>query len=141
MVKGDVFSIEWEGLDEFHDMLDKMDKEAENIIMDEMTKFGMLAEEGTKALVHHDEGVLEDSINFDKAVREGNSIVVRGGTNVVYALRRHEEPGRGPGTIAKSSWRGYRPGPKYMENAIKAIEPDYTKMNARALERILETKS
>ncbi len=157
----DVFGIEWEGLDEFHDMLDKMESEAENIIMDEMTKFGMLAEEGTKALAPHDKGDdgLTGSINFDKAKKEGNSIVVRGGSNLEYALRRHEEPyrpgvhakyergrhypgyyvdGRGAGTRGKSNWRGYQPGRKYMENAIKAIEPDYDKMNARALERILE---
>ncbi|GGB41713.1 hypothetical protein GCM10011409_19060 [Lentibacillus populi] len=138
MAKGDIFEIEWEGLDEFVELLDKMDNKSEEIIIDEMTKFGMLAEEGTKALVHHDEGTLEDSINFDKATKEGSDIVVRGGTNVIYALRRHEEPGRGPGTLAKPAWRGYQPGPKYMENAIKAIEPDYDKMNARALERILE---
>jgi len=162
MVKNDVFEIHWEGLDEFAEILDKMDKESENIIMEEMTKFGMLAEEGTKALVHHDEGTLEDSINFDKAKREGGQIVVRGGTNVVYALRRHEEPyrmgihdkysegkrwpnyyvaGRGRGTWNKPTWRGYRPGRKYMENAIKAIEGDYDKMNTRALERILEMDS
>ncbi len=159
MAKNNVFSVEWEGLDEFHDMLDEMDKEAENIIADEMTRFGMLAEEGTKALVHHDHGDLEDSINFDKAKREGRVTVVRGGSNIIYALRRHEEPyrlgvhakyergrhypgyyidGRGAGTRGKPNWRGYQPGRKYMENAIKAIEPDYDKMNARALERILE---
>lgn len=141
MDRNDVFKVEWEGLSEFHDMLDKMEKNAETIIMEEMTELGMLAEEGTKALVHHDEGTLEDSINFDTARKEGGSVVVRGGTNVAYALRRHEEPGRGPGTLAKPMWRGYRPGPKYMENAIKAIEPDYNKMNERALKRILETDS
>src|SRR5699024_3162308 len=85
MAKGDVdvFSIEWEGLDEFHDMLDKMDKESEKIIMEEMTKFGMLAEEGTKALAPHDEGTLDGSSNFDisgsvsfdKAKKEGGDIV------------------------------------------------------------------
>ncbi len=107
MAKGDVFNIEWEGLEEFSEILDKMDKEAENIIMDEMTKFGMLAEEGTKALVHHDEGTLEDSINFDKAKKEGNEIVVRGGSNLEYALRRHEEPYR-PGVHDK-----YENGRKY----------------------------
>ncbi|HLR58915.1 MAG TPA: hypothetical protein VK094_00355 [Pseudogracilibacillus sp.] len=136
----DIFSIEWEGLDEFNDMLDEMDKQHEKIIMEEMTTFGMLAEEGTKALVHHDEGTLEDSINFDKAKKEGGSVVVRGGTNVAYALRRHEEPGRGLGTLAKPIWRGYRPGPKYMENAIKAIDKDYDRMNERALNRIMELK-
>lgn len=160
MAKGVVFEIEWKGLDEFSKMLENMDKNTEKIIMEEMTKFGMLAEEGTKALVHHDESDLEGSINFDKAKKEGRNIVVRGGTNNEYALRRHEEPyrmgvyhkykdgkkwpnfyvdGRGQGTRAKPNWRGYQPGRKYMENAIKAIEPDYNKMNARALERILET--
>jgi len=159
MAKNDVFSIEWEGLDEFHQMLENMSEEAENIVMEEMTKFGMLAEEGTKALVHHDEGTLEDSISFDKAKSYGSIIEVKGGTNLDYALRRHEEPyrmgvhhkykegkkwpnyyvaGRGRGTWNKPMWRGYRPGRKYMENAIKAIESDYDKMNARALERILE---
>lgn len=159
MAKDDVFKIEWEGLKEFHDALDSMEKEAEKIIVEEMTGFGKLAEEGTKALVHHDEGHLHDSINFDKAKKEGNSLVVHGGSNWEYALRRHEEPyrmgvhdkykdgkkypnyyvgGRGRGTHAKPAWRGYKPGRKYMENAIKAIEPDYDKMNERALERILE---
>lgn len=158
MAKDDVFGIEWEGLDEFAEILDKMNDQAENIIMEEMTKFGMLVEEGTKALVHHDEGTLEDSINFDKAKMEGGEIVVRGGTNVVYALRRHEEPyrmgihnklpgdryylaGRGRGTWNKPMWRGIRPGRKYMENAIKALDRDYDKMNTRALERILEVDS
>ena len=155
----DVFGIEWQGLDEFVQILDKMDEQAEKIIMEEYTTFGMLAEEGSKALAHHDEGDgLVDSINFDKAKREGNAIVVRGGSNSVYALRRHEEPyrmgvhdklpgdgyyvdGRGEGTRAKPDWRGIQPGRKYMENAIKAIDRDYDKMNARALERILEIDS
>jgi hypothetical protein len=138
MAKRDLFSVEWEGLDEFAEMLEKMDAQTDEIIMDEMTKYGMLVEEGTKALVHHDEGTLEDSINFDKAIRESNTIIVRGGSNIEYALRRHEEPGRGAGTLAKPRWRRYKPGPKYMEKAIKATEDDYNKMNVRALERILE---
>lgn len=159
MAKGDVFNIEWEGLDEFAEILDKMDKQSEKIIMDEMTKLGMLAEEGAKALVHHDHGDLEDSLSFDRAKKEGRNIVVHGGSNLEYALRRHEEPyrpgvhdkyengrhypnyylnGRGRGTHRKPKWRGYKPGRKYLENTIKAIEPDYNKVNTRALERILE---
>lgn len=162
MAKDDVFNIEWEGLQEFSDALDKMEEEAEKIIMEEMTEFGMLAEEGTKALVHHDEGTLEDSINFSRAKKINGEIVVEGGSNVVYALRRHEEPyrlgahdknkngrhypgyyidGRGRGTRGKPNWRGHQPGRKYMENAINAIEPDYNKMNERALKRILEVES
>src|SRR5699024_11739633 len=89
----------------------------------------MVGEEGTKALVHHDEGTLEDSISFDKAKSYGSIIEVKGGTNLDYALRRHEEPyrmgvhhkykegkkwpnyyvaGRGRGTWNKPMWRGYR---------------------------------
>ena len=136
----ELFSIEWQGLDELSDALSKMEKETDKIILEEYTKLGLLAEQGAKALVHHDEGTLEDSLNFDPAKREGSNIVVRGGTNVVYALRRHEEPGIGPGTQAKPNWRGYRPGSKYLENAIKAIERDYNDTNDRILQRILETK-
>ncbi|MDY0395425.1 hypothetical protein RWE15_14490 [Virgibacillus halophilus] len=122
-----LFEIKWDGLEEFAELLDKMDAKSEEIVMDEMTKFGMLAEEGTKALVHHDEGTLEDSVSFDKAKKEGKDIVVRGGSNLDYALRRHEEPyrpgvhdkysegkkwpnyylnGRGRGTYRKPNWRG-----------------------------------
>lgn len=158
----ELFSIEWQGLKELEQSLSKMESEMDKIFIEEMTKFGMLAEEGTKALVHHDEGTLEDSINFDRAKREGTEFVVRGGSNSDYALRRHEEPprtgvhdkykkgarikgfyvnGRGQGTLGKPRWRRYKPGRKYLEKAIKAIEPDYNKMNIRILERILETKS
>lgn len=139
MVKKDLMEIKWDGLVELQEHLKDMNKNVEKITIEEMTEFGMLAEEGTKALVHHDEGDLEDSINFDQAKKEGDSIAVHGGSNMEYALRRHEEPGRGPGTLAKPSWRGYQPGRKYLENAMKSIEADYDKMNVRTLERILET--
>lgn len=137
MAKDDIFEIEWEGLEEMSKLLDKMDKEIDQIIIEEYTELAMTAEEGAKALVHHDEGTLEDSINFDPARREGRDIVSRGGTNVEYALQRHERPGVGPGTANKPSWRGHQPGPKYLENAMKAIESDYDKANARILERVL----
>lgn len=155
MARRDVFNIEWQGLQEFANALENMDDQVENIIMEEMTKFGMLAEEGAKALSPHDEGNgLEDSINFDSARKERGAVVVHGGSNSKYALRRHEEPyrmgrhdkgqdrgfyvdGRGRGTRGKPAWRGIQPGRKYMENAIKAIESDYDQMNARAMDRIL----
>lgn len=136
----EVFKIEWDGLDEFIEQLQKISDQTDNIILEEYSKFGLLAEEGAKALVHHDEGTLEDSINFDQAVKNGDEIIVRGGTNVEYALRRHEEPGIGEGTANKPSWRGYAPGQKYLENAVRAIEEDYDTMNIRILERILSDK-
>lgn len=150
----DVFEVEWEGLDEFKNMLDEMYQKHEKIIADNLTGFGMLAEEATKALVHHDEGTLEDSINFSKAKRFGTTFEVTGGTNVVYAMRRHEEPyrlgthhklpkdffyqnGLGKHTRAKPRWRHYTPGRKFLENAVKSIESDYDKMNKETLDQIL----
>ncbi|MCM3651329.1 hypothetical protein [Metabacillus litoralis] len=155
----DFLRIEWDGINELEEYFDKFEKDFERILLEEYTKYGMLVEEGTKALVHHDEGDLEDSISFDKAKRVGNTVIVEGGSNSVYALRRHEEPyrygvhdkydngskfsnyyvyGRGRGTLGKPQWRGYKPGRKFLQNAINATNPDYDKMNERILERALD---
>ncbi|WP_068672280.1 hypothetical protein [Oceanobacillus sp. Castelsardo] len=162
MAKKGAFNVEFNGVDKYIKDLKMMDSNVHKVLIDEYTKYGMLVEEGTKALVHHDHGDLEDSINFDKAKRAGPAVVVEGGSNLEYALRRHEEPyrpgirdkyesgrhypgyyvdGRGRGTRGKPTWRGYQPGRKYLENAIKATEPDYDKTNAKAIDRILRSKS
>jgi len=154
LAKKDGFDIEWEGEDVLLDLLD--DERLMRIALEEYTKLGLLAEEGMKALVHHDEGDLEDSISFDPAIRQGDHIIVEGGSNSPYAWKRHEEPyrmgtytkydngskypryylnGRGRRTLTKPSWRGIRPGRKYAQNAINAIQPDYEAINARILER------
>src|SRR5699024_11433648 len=44
---------------------------------------------------------------------------------------------KGRGTHRKPAWRGYKPGRKYLENTVKAIEPDFDTMTAHALERML----
>jgi len=158
LAKRESINIEWEGLEELNRLFEDMGENVERIAIEEYSKFGKLVEEGAKALVHHDEGDLEDSISFDEAVREGDDIVVEGGSNSPYAWRRHEEPyrmgtytkydngskypryylnGRGRRTLTKASWRGYKPGRKYMQNAINAVQPDYDEMNARILERLL----
>lgn len=156
--KDDFFRMEWDGLKELEKLFDNMEENFERILIEEYSDYGMLVEEGAKALAPHDEGDLEDSISFDKAKIEGNSVTVEGGSNLKYALRRHEEPyrageypkynrgakfpkyyvnGLGTGTRSKSTWRGYSPGRKYLENAIKATEKDYDEMNARILDRAL----
>jgi Bacteriophage HK97-gp10, putative tail-component len=156
--KNESIKIDWGGLEELNQLFEDMDENFEKIAIEEYSKFGLLVEEGAKALVHHDEGDLEDSISFDKAKRVGNDIVVEGGSNSPYAWRRHEEPyrpgihdkyddgskfpryylnGRGRRTLTKARWRGYKPGRKYMQNAIRATEPDYDAVNARILERVL----
>ncbi|RHW33522.1 HK97-gp10 family putative phage morphogenesis protein [Oceanobacillus profundus] len=162
MARKNAFNVEFIGIDKYIKVLKKMERNVEPVLLEEYTKYGMLVEEGAKALVHHNHGDLEDSINFQKAQKSGASVIVEGGSNSDYALRRHEEPyrpgvydkyergrhspgyyidGLGAGTRGKSMWRGYRPGRKYLENAIKATEPDYKKMNEKAIDRILRSKS
>lgn len=155
----DFIRIEWDGLSEFEDMFKGMEKEIDKIVMQEYTKYGLLVEEGAKALAFKDRGDLESSINFDQAKKEGNLIVVQGGTNLKSALRLHEMPykpgvrpkydsgalferyynnGRGEKTRAKSAWRGYQPGRKFLSNAILATEEEFDEMNDRILKRVLE---
>lgn len=158
MAKDELIRIEWDGLQEMKRLFEEMNENFEKILLEEYTKYGMLVEEGAKALAPHDEGDLESSINFGKAQREGNGVSVEGGSNMAYALRRHEEPyregehpkydngakfpkfyvnGRGVRTRSKAAWRGFMPGRKFLENAIKATKPDYDAMNKRILDRTL----
>lgn len=132
-----VFRIEFDGLKEFDQTLQRMDDNLKRIVKHALTEYGSKVEEGAKRLAPHKEGDLEASINFDQAKEEGKNIVVYGGSNLEYALARHERPGRGPGTLGKPNWRGYQPGPKYLENAIKATEADYTRLMQQALESIV----
>jgi hypothetical protein len=159
LARDDFLRIEWEGLQELEEMFNEMEDNFMRILTEEYTQYGMLVEEGTKALAPHDEGDLEDSINFGQAVPEGSGVSVEGGSNAKHALKRHERPyrmgthpkyengakfpdyykdGRGEGTRSKRSWRGQMPGRKYLLNAINATERDYEKMLDRILERTLE---
>lgn len=91
-----------------------------------------------KALSPRDSGRLEQSIISTRATYKNDVISGRVGSNLVYALRRHEEHerkgsynkyedgvkyegyyfnGRGELTHAKPSVNGFKPGRKYLENA------------------------
>ena len=158
MSNRNVFTIEWEGFEDLRKEFKGMEKKFDRILLEEMTKFGLLVEEGTKALAPKDTGDLEDSISFDRAKKQGFEYTVEGGSNLKYALRRHEEPyrmgthpkyddgsrfdnyyvgGRGRRTSRKTNWRGYRPGRKYLLNAVTATEEDWNKMLERVLERMM----
>lgn len=160
LAKKDEINIDWGNtLNEFEQFFDGMEDKFERIAIEEYSKFGLLVEEGAKALVHHDEGDLEDSISFDRAKRIGDRIILEGGSSSEYAWRRHEEPyrkgshtkyddgatfphyyvdGRGQRTRTKRNWRGFAPGRKYMINAINAVTPDYNLMLDRILKRVME---
>ncbi|GIO25097.1 HK97 gp10 family phage protein [Oceanobacillus sp. J11TS1] len=154
----DEIKIVWEGLKEFSNELGGMNKELEKNLKKAMNDYLELAEEGAKALVHRDEGELEERLTAKKPRKEEDRIIGEIGTNLEYAFRRHEEPyrygvhdkydrgvlkegyyvdGRGRRTRDKPNWRGEKPGRKYLERAIILTEDDFEKIMADALERTL----
>lgn len=157
--KDGMFNIQFEELDKFLEEIEKIPDKIIEEMLREYTKYGMLVEEGTKALAPHDEGNLEGSISFSKAERDGDEVFIEGGSNLVYALRRHEEPprmglhdkysrgakfpdyyrdGRGLQTELKPSWRGESAGRKFLERAVALTEEDYNDMNEGILEKLLK---
>lgn len=159
MARDEIFSFEWEGLEELIKEMKQMDDRMERILVDEYTKFGLLVEEGAKALAPHDKGDLEDTINSDRAKIINGGVEVEIGVGSVYGVRRHEERprpgnhpkyhrgakfpdyyenGRGQKTRSKPAWRGEKPGRKYLERAVELTDDDFNEMNERALRRIME---
>jgi hypothetical protein len=153
----EIFSLDWEGLPELEQYFESMEEAFVEILKDEYTKFGLLLEEGGKSLAPEDDGDLAASINFSGLTVTADGVEGSVGTNLVYALRRHEEPyrigtfpkysrgakfpdyyknGRGVTTRGKS-WRGYPAGRKYLANAVLATESYYQEMLQRILERTL----
>lgn len=154
----ELFNIEWEGMGELEEFFRKAPERFERILLEEMTKFGLLVEEGTRALAPKDTGDLEASINFGRAKKEGNTYIVDGGSNLKYALKVHERPGspgtrhkyddgakfpnyykdgHGRRTRLKPKWRGERAGRKYLQRAINLTEEDWGIMMARVYERLM----
>ncbi|GIN93325.1 hypothetical protein J22TS1_43760 [Siminovitchia terrae] len=156
--RGDHFTLVWEGLDEFIEDLEGMERDFEKNVARGMKKYSSLAEEGTRALAPRDSGDLESSLTLNIPKLQGGAVTGGFGSNLAYALRRHEEPyrygvhdkydngahfpgyyiyGKGRRTLAKPHWRGEKPGRKYMERAIVATEKDFDKIMADALEQTL----
>lgn len=150
--------IEWDGLQELGDLLETMEEEIERIALEEYRDFGMLFEEAVRALAPRDESDLEGSYNVAPPKREGEAIVIEGGSNSKYALRRHEEPyrmgtypkydngskfpdfyvnGRGARTRSKPGFRGEKAGRKYQSRAVELITEDWNETNQRILDRVL----
>ncbi|WP_157821561.1 HK97 gp10 family phage protein [Macrococcoides caseolyticum] len=137
----------------------KFDERFTKIVIQELGKFGLRVEEVAKALAPRDSGDLEDSINTSKVIVEGKTFSITIGTNMKYALRVHEQPeskgvrpkyqrgvkypeyyknGRGENTRNKPNVNGYKPGRKYLTNAVKVTEDDWNIMCERILARVLE---
>ncbi|QFG05772.1 putative tail protein [Bacillus phage 055SW001] len=155
--RGEFINVEWTGLDELIDEYGRIEQAFMRVLEEEYRKYGLLLEEGGKALAPEDSGDLAASIRFSGIRMSGSGLEGDVGTNLVYALRRHEEPyrrgsypkyergskfpnyyvnGRGA-TTRRKSWKGYPAGRKYLANAMKATEDYYNEMLERILERTI----
>lgn len=126
---------------------------------EEMKVYSLLVETGARALAHRFGGDLEESIISEPVKRRGGIVIGAVGSNLVYAWRRHEEPGRpgkhplydngakiedyyknglGRRTRQKLSWRGEMPGRKFLERAVVLTEDDFEESMDRALAKALE---
>lgn len=154
-----MFDIRWDGIEELTRMMDQMDEQMEQIMIEEYTRFGLLAEEGARALAPKDKGDMTDTINSDRARKDGQGVFVEVGVGSVYGIYQHEkrlrpgnhpkydrgakfpdyyQNGYGQKTRSKPAWRGERPGRKYLERTVNLIETDFDEMNDRILARIME---
>lgn len=147
--------IKWDGLDEYIKELDKNYRRFESEIIKEMNKFKAVPYGGAVKLSPRDERDLEKSWTTSNVKREGASYSFSIGTNKPYAAWLHERnpkqgtvrnkydrgalvvgyyrDGWGLRTRRKPEWRGYKPGNKFLENAVQGSKPEYDMMNERLL--------
>lgn len=118
-----------------HKLIGNMLRAADEVLLN--------TEADSKALAGRDSGRLEQSIRASQSKYSNDVISGRVGSNLVYALRRHEEQprmgsynkyedgvkyegyyfnGRGELTRAKPSVSGFKPGRKYLENSATINE-------------------
>lgn len=152
------FNFNMDGLAEFENSLKDMEKDFKRNVEVGMREYSLLAEEGSKSLAPRDSGDLEASIQAGPIAWKGDTVESSVGSNLSYALRRHEAPdksgerdkydngvkeegyyadGKGRRTRQKATWRGQMPGRKYIERAVVATEEEYEQIMAEALSKTL----
>lgn len=154
------FQFQLTSPDDLNRILNLMERDVQKIIKQEYNKYGLLVEQGTKALIHHDRGDLEDSVHTIPAYKRGQNIVTEVVVNGKQALYLHDrvEPnygyrpkyengskfpryyknGLGLRTRTKPGFRGEKPGRKYLKRAVDVTRQDFDEMNQRAIRRITE---
>lgn len=159
MADGFGFQIDIQGLADMEQQLEGMTDDFERNLSDGMNEYGMLLEEGARSLSHRDGGQLESSIDFYSLTKNGGVMEGSVGSDLKYALKRHEEPYKigtthnkydagvkevdyyvdslGRRTRQQPAWRGLKPGRKYVERAVVATEEDFEEVLAEALDKTL----
>lgn len=133
----DGVDIQFEGLEEFISLLENYSPEVGEAVVQEMNKYAKHVEGGAKKLAPVDTHDLVDSITTSEVQRDGSTYFFTIGSDKEYALRMHEWQGNwGVRTMLKQAkeWRGYTPGNKYLENAVRGTEDDWNE----AMENVLD---
>jgi hypothetical protein len=134
MANREVFSVE--GIGAAIADLDRIEREIELKIDNVLTRLAYRIIEDAKKLAPIDSGDLEAALIIGEVKRMIGSKYIDFGTSPEvddYATVQHEgfrktKTGRvvhmspGPKTVSKGSHKGYMPGKKYLENAIKINE-------------------
>ena len=121
MAKNDLFSIEWDGLEEVKQALDQWEADAIQALVRAMDENGEDLLQKSQALAPKLDADLEGSGTKDpvKVDAGGREISVEVGYNMVYAARRHEEDYTpGPISASKPGVDGMKAGPKYLERPL-----------------------
>lgn len=140
MANKDIFSIEFEGLDEFIELLESSSDQVESEVIKEMNGYAKHVEGGAKSLAPVDTHELVDSLTSSEVQHVGSTYFFTIGSDKEYALRMHEWQGNwGVRTQLQQAkkWRGYTPGNKYLENAVRATENDWNKAMENVLNRVI----
>lgn len=140
----------------------KLAASADETIDAGLSEYGMLSEEAGKALAPYDSGDLVTSIQFQGLKTANGERQGSVGSDLEYALRRHEEPyrmgthdkydngvkfekyyvnGRGRRTHRRPGFRGQKAGRKYLERSQALLEPDHLDIMQQTLEAILRGRS
>lgn len=152
------FQISFPDMGDFIRELEMMPDAADNHIGDAIIEYGMLLEEGSRALAPYDSGDLVNSLQFKSLQRMAGRIEGAVGSEIAYAMRTHEAPdtpgtrdkydngvkferyylnGKGRRTHRKPAWRGQRAGRKYLERAAVATEKDFEELMNEAYEKTI----
>ncbi|MEC1714760.1 HK97-gp10 family putative phage morphogenesis protein [Schinkia azotoformans] len=135
---GNIFSFDLTGIDVMIAKLDRLEKEIDRKLDDALIKCAELVVEDARKLAPLDTGDLEAAINVGDIKRELQRRYIEVGVSPEvedYAIRMHEDDYKpGVKTASKEGVKGFTPGRKYLENAIKANEKIIIQKLAEALQ-------
>jgi len=134
-----VIEIQWEGIEQWCDMLDQLDQDFLPEISKEVDNAGehLLAQSKKLCPVLTGDLMRSGTKTPVRVVGSGASVDV--GFHKIYGARRHEEVyNPGPITQSKPTVDGMVPGRKYLENPLLFYTPQYYEAFAKIIRAAIE---